>query len=59
MLKITRITQIFLLILVVFMFPVNAGAEEELVWPVNPKLRCRDWEGADYTVWRNMGDVSI
>ena len=55
-----KMKQIFLLVVTaVFIFSVNAGAEEELVWPIDPKLRCRDWEGADNTVWRNMGDVSI
>ena len=52
-------------VLCIFLFMVlclaagSAYAEEGLVWPVQPKLMCKDWEAHDYTALRDVGIVSI
>ena len=52
-------------ILCIFLFMVlcvaagSAGAEEELLWPLETKLMCKDWLVDDYTARIEVGNVSM
>ena len=52
-------------VLCIFLFMVlcaatgSAGAEEELLWPLETKLMCKDWIVDTPDAWIDVGDVSI
>ena len=59
MFKFTRKVLCIFLFMVLCVATGGAGAEEEAVWPLKPKLMCKDWVVDTPDAWIDVGDVSM
>jgi hypothetical protein len=59
MFKITRKFLLLFLVAVLCVFAGNAGAEDELLWPIEQDLLCKDWSNIEPQTWVKVGDVKI